>query len=470
MTFTNSPLVTQVRLVKGKYNPRKGSIEGITIHHNAAVSTVAQLLQYANTTDRSMSFNYCICDNDVGMDVEEKNRAWTSSNAANDHRCVTIEVCNSSAGGDWPISDASMHTLILLCADICKRNGIPKLYYDGTTKGTLTRHEMFASTGCPGPYIKKHTEYICDEVNKLINANASDEKPEMNPSAQPKPVNYKTYEVLVPLKGYYTASNAVASKNPVRSVEPGTYYVYNETSKAINITKTKSVPGAWIDKSKNVIISSNDNPIGKEVIINGQLFGNSAGGNPGKTVSNVRTKITRYAKGAAKPYNTTGDIGWVSASSVTFVSQTPNKPVTQDNPTNTVTDNPIGKEVIVSGQLFGNSAGGNPGKTVSNLRTKVTRYVKGAAKPYNFTGDIGWVSASSVTFIGTSSKPATPSNKIDEGDRVKVKRGAKSYTGGSIKSWVYDKTYTVDQLNGDRAVLDLKGLCTAFKVSDLIKQ
>lgn len=308
--FTNSPLVTQTKLLKnGHYNPRNQKIGGITIHHNAGVATVSQLLNYAYNTDRQMSFNYCVNDNDIGLSVEEKNRAWTSSSRSNDMRCVTIEVCNSSSGGDWPISDKSMATLIKLCADICKRNGIPKLYYDGTTKGTLTRHEMFAATNCPGPYIKAHTDYICAEVNKLLGAhdNTDVEKP-----------STEKYEVVTTLKGYYTSADALSGKNAVRDVEPGTYYVYNKVSGAVNVTKKATSPGAWINTSKNVV-AQDDNPIGKDVIINGRLYGNSAGGNPGKTVSNVRTKITRYAKGAAKPYNTTGDLGWMGAESVKFV-------------------------------------------------------------------------------------------------------------------------------------------------------
>lgn len=325
MAFTNSSLVTHTKLLKNNhYNPRNRDIAGITIHHNAGVASVSNLLNYAYNTDRQMSFNYCVNDDDIGLSVEEKYRAWTSSNAANDHRCVTIEVCNSSTGGDWPISDKSMATLIKLCADICKRNGIKKLYYDGTTNGTLTRHEMFASTNCPGPYIKNHTDYICSEVNKLIGASDNSEtKPE-------KPSNTKTYEVVTTLKGYYTSADALAGKNAVRDVEPGTYYVYNKVTGAVNVTKTATSPGAWINTSKNVV-AQDDNPIGKDVIINGRLYGNSAGGNPGKTVSNVRTKITRYAKGAAKPYNTTGDLGWVAESSVTFVdgsSGSSKKPVT----------------------------------------------------------------------------------------------------------------------------------------------
>lgn len=457
MAFSNSPLVTQTKLVPNHYNPRNRAIGGITIHQNAGVATVNQLLTYAYNTTREMSFNYCINDYDVGMLVEEKNRAWTSHSSANDHRCVTIEVCNSSEGGDWPISDKSMATLIKLCADICKRNGISKLYFDGTTNGTLTRHNMFQNTNCPGPYIERHTQYICDEVNKLLSGSGED--------SNPVPSNPDMYTVVVSLKGYYTAADAISGKNPRVTVVPGNYYVYNQTSDAVNVTKSKGVPGAWINKSLNKTESVDDsNPIGKDVIINGQLFGDSSGGNPGKIVSNVRTKITRYAKGAKKPYNTTGDLGWVAAESVTFVdgTPTPNPDLKPD------TSSPIGKDVVVNGRLYGSSSGSNPGKTVSNLRTKVTRYIAGAAKPYNFTGDIGWVSADSVSFVDGSSGGSS-STTFAVGDRVKVKKGAKSYSGQSIASFVYNNTYRIDELKGDRAVLDETGICTAFNTKDLIK-
>lgn len=387
MAFTNSSLVTHTKLLKNNhYNPRNRDIAGITIHHNAGVASVSNLLNYAYNTDRQMSFNYCVNDDDIGLSVEEKYRAWTSSNAANDHRCVTIEVCNSSTGGDWPISDKSMATLIKLCADICKRNGIKKLYYDGTTNGTLTRHEMFASTNCPGPYIKNHTDYICSEVNKLIGASDNSEtKPE-------KPSNTKTYEVVTTLKGYYTSADALAGKNAVRDVEPGTYYVYNKVTGAVNVTKTATSPGAWINTSKNVV-AQDDNPIGKDVIINGRLYGNSAGGNPGKTVSNVRTKITRYAKGAAKPYNTTGDLGWVAESSVTFVdgsSGSSKKPVT-DAVVNDVINGKYGNgdarkkaleaagydysevQDAVNAKLYGSSSSSSNKKTIDEVAKEVIR-------------------------------------------------------------------------------------------------
>lgn len=56
---------------------------------------------------------------------------------------------------------------------------------------------------------------------------------------------------------------------------------------------------------------------------------------------------------------------------------------------------------------------------------------------------------------------------IKKGSKVKVKSGAKTYTGGSVASFVYKGTYIVDELKGDRAVLDKGGICTPFNVKDL---
>ena len=61
-----------------------------------------------------------------------------------------------------------MKKLIDLCVDICKRNGIAKLNYTGDKNGNLTRHNMFAATVCPGPYLQSKFPYIAEEVNKRL--------------------------------------------------------------------------------------------------------------------------------------------------------------------------------------------------------------------------------------------------------------------------------------------------------------
>lgn len=245
MEFTNSPLICATQL-SPKHNDRKYPISKITIHHAAGVMTFERLLNYVATCDRDMSANYVLRQGKLGLVVEEKYRAWTSSSSSNDHRAVTIEVGNSSSGGQWPIADEDLALLIKWCADVCIRNNIPKLYYDGTPNGTLTLHEMFAATGCPGPYIKSKLDYICQETNKLINSNGKETTP-----AAPSTTAQTTYQVVTDLYGYMTAANAVNNVNRKRTVKTGTYYVFNETDAAVNVTVKAGVPGVWISKAAN---------------------------------------------------------------------------------------------------------------------------------------------------------------------------------------------------------------------------
>lgn len=56
--------------------------------------------------------------------------------------------------------------------------------------------------------------------------------------------------------------------------------------------------------------------IGDRVVINGSLYTSSNAASPVGSVSNKTTNITRCAAGAAHPYNTTGDLGWMNESDI----------------------------------------------------------------------------------------------------------------------------------------------------------
>ncbi len=60
----------------------------------------------------------------------------------------------------------------------------------------------------------------------------------------------------------------------------------------------------------------------------------------------------------------------------------------------------------------------------------------------------------------------TPS--IKKGDTVKLNKGAKTYTGGNLASFVYGRKYKVKELNGNRAVITFLGITVAaVNVKDL---
>lgn len=167
--MSNSALVNYTAISPNSNNPRKDKIKKITIHHMAGNLSVETCGVIFAAKARQASSNYGIgSDGRVGLYVDEANRSWCSSNAANDHQAVTIEVANDKIGGDWHVSDKALAKLIDLCADICKRNGIDKLTYTGNASGNLTTHDMFAATNCPGPYLKGKLSDIAAEVNKRL--------------------------------------------------------------------------------------------------------------------------------------------------------------------------------------------------------------------------------------------------------------------------------------------------------------
>jgi hypothetical protein len=193
--MSNSNLVNYTK-ISPHSNPRNKPIQKITIHHmagNLSVETCGQVFQ----TKRASS-NYGIgSDGRVGMYVEEHNRAWTSSNADNDHQAVTIEVANDTLGGDWHVSDKALSKLIELCTDVCKRNGIKQLNFTGDKTGNLTMHKWFTVTNCPGAYLESKFPHIASEVNKRLTQKL------------PQSVEYSVGQVVTFLGGkHYTSANS----------------------------------------------------------------------------------------------------------------------------------------------------------------------------------------------------------------------------------------------------------------------
>ena len=318
--MSNSNLVNYTKISPNSTNPRKDTIKKITIHHMAGNLSVEVCGNVFAPISRHASSNYGIgTDGKVGMYVEEKNRAWTSSSSANDDQAVTIEVANDEIGGDWHVSDKAIAKLIDLCVDICKRNGIKKLNYTGDVSGNLTMHKWFAATSCPGQYLGSKFPYIADEVNKRLNIITE------NPSTG---VLYRVQTGAFTVK---TNADALAAKLKAKGFD--TYIVLIGGYYKVQV-------GAY------------------SVKINAEA---------------MMTKL-----------KAAGYEAFITTNSGTAASTTP--------------------------------------------------------------------------------------ETIKVGSKVKVKPGAKTYTGGSIASFVYNNVYVVDELKGDRAVLDKNGICTAFKISDLILQ
>ena len=180
--MSNSPLVVFTRISPFKNaRARNQAITKITPHHMAGNLTIESCAQVFQTPNRNASSNYGIgSDGRVGLYVDEKDRSWCSSSAANDNAALTIEVANNSGAPGWGISDAAWESLINLCVDMCRRNpgikqkdGKPGLYCDDTPNASLTFHRYFSATGCAQPVIWNRRQELCAEVNKRLGTAAT---------------------------------------------------------------------------------------------------------------------------------------------------------------------------------------------------------------------------------------------------------------------------------------------------------
>lgn len=173
--MSNSKLVDYTRISPNKTSPRNHAIDTITIHCVVGQCTVETLGSIFATPSRQASSNYGIgVDGRIGMYVEEKDRSWCSSSAANDNRAVTIEVASDTTH-PYAVTDKAYAALLDLVTDICRRNGIKKLLWKGdksligqVAKQNMTVHRWFANKACPGDYLYSRHSAIAAEVNKRL--------------------------------------------------------------------------------------------------------------------------------------------------------------------------------------------------------------------------------------------------------------------------------------------------------------
>lgn len=175
--MSNSKLVDIIKLSPNHYNGRNHIIDTITIHCMAGQLSAETCGNVFLPTSRQASSNYGVgYDGKIGMYVEEKNAAWTSSSYENDNRAVTIEVASDSFA-PYKVNDVAYKALINLVVDICKRNNIKKLMWKAdksligqVSKQNMTAHRWFSATACPGDYLYSHFGDIAKKVNAKLGA------------------------------------------------------------------------------------------------------------------------------------------------------------------------------------------------------------------------------------------------------------------------------------------------------------
>ena len=127
-----------------------------------------------------------------------------------------------------------------LCVDICKRYNF-RLTYDGTKNGSLTRHNMFASTSCPGKYLQDRFPQLVKEVNAKLDGNTTPAAPTQTTQTTQNTSN--SYLVKVTTDALNIRSGAGTNNSIVGCIrDKGTYTIVETQG---NWGKLKSGAG-WI--------------------------------------------------------------------------------------------------------------------------------------------------------------------------------------------------------------------------------
>ncbi len=241
-TMSNSPLVNYTKISPNRTSPRKHKIDTITIHCMACDLSVERCGAVFAKRTRMASSNYGVgSDGRVGLYVEEKDRSWCSSNRANDHRAITIEVACEPVH-PYKVTDAAMTALINLLEDICRRNNIKQLLWNGdksllgqVDKQNMTVHRWFAKKACPGDYLYGKHGYIAAEVNKRLGVTAVQPEPAQQPAG--------TYKVRITANTLNVRSGAGTSYKVTTTVKKNG--IYTITAEQNGWGKLKSGAG-WI--------------------------------------------------------------------------------------------------------------------------------------------------------------------------------------------------------------------------------
>lgn len=264
--MSNSSLVNHVHLSPNYTAMSNKKNEVIVIHHMAGKLTVEQCGNVFAPSSRKASSNYGIDGNGrIGLYVEEKNRSWATSSKACDSKAITIEVANSVVGGNWAVSNKALSSLINLCVDICKRNGIKQLNYTGDKHGNLHMHRWYAATGCPGEYLGSKFPYIASEVNKRLNGNTTPSTPSLPETSSTYTV--KSGDTLSSIaRKYNTTYQKLAEINGIQ--DPSKIYV----GQVLKVIGTSTPSPAPTPKPNPIKPSTSINQIVKDGQIHARNF------------------------------------------------------------------------------------------------------------------------------------------------------------------------------------------------------
>jgi hypothetical protein len=165
-------------------------INGAVIHHVAGTNGLNFV---ANANVRNSHPTYHISNSGAVTGIVNPARRPYSTGGTPDPSAVAFEIDNSSVGGDWPVSDAALNSLvdvIVYHASQSPRAGNGFALNEKSrvqSEFFIAWHSQYKSTACPGPFLTSQLDYIVSECNKRASGKLSKPSKPTTPTTPTKP-------------------------------------------------------------------------------------------------------------------------------------------------------------------------------------------------------------------------------------------------------------------------------------------
>lgn len=424
-TMYNVPLAASKYGVKAPYSM---SPIGITIHETDNNASARNEIAYMQRNNNFTSFHFAVDEKEVIQGVPLNRNTWNAGDAHGNgnRKTISIEICRNYRTSDLTNYRAARKRAEELTGWL--------MYVYGWDAGNIYTHNDWTGKNCPR-VIRQEGYLNTFKANAIKHRNSYRDGTVVKPTVPSvKPTGSSKIGQVVKIK-----SSAGQYAN-VKATIPEWVKKKTHTIKEINSTSTmvllKEI-NSWVKISdiegSTAVQPTTPKPVAKtleqladEVLANkhgnGQDRKNSLGKNYQAVMDIVNARI--YGKPIAKPV---------------------------PKPTTNAKIDQIAKEILYKKHNYGSGTERKKklGKDYAAVQARINAILAGdkstpAAKPQ-----------------------PTP---IKVGDMVVVRRGAADYNGRKVIPQWYTTKKVVSEIRGNRAVLDIKGWATAFKITDLIKR
>lgn len=119
----------------------------VTVHHNGGRLTHDGVLSVWQSRPASAHLDVDAWGG-VAQYVRINEYAWATGNTEGNQRSISIEMCNSGVGGEWPVSETTWRSAARLAGWLFAR-----VIGTRPNSGNLVQHKHWSSTDCAGPYM-----------------------------------------------------------------------------------------------------------------------------------------------------------------------------------------------------------------------------------------------------------------------------------------------------------------------------